>query len=406
MDSESKEKKNIKIKVTRAITLPDPVRLARYKKVPEYGPRILFFSGGSALRKLSQKLVDYTHNSIHLITPFDSGGSSATLRKAFHMLAVGDVRNRLMALADQSVHGNPDIYDLFAYRFPKDADPQQLYHDLENIILKRNSLIKKIPNPMRKIIRNHLRYFITNMPDDFDLRGASIGNLILVGGYLNNQHHIDPVIYLFSKLVEVKGIVRPVVNTYLHLVAELENGEELVEQHNFTGKETNPISSPIKKLFLTKNLGTVEAVEIQIRQKIVKLIHSSEIICYPIGSFFSSLIATLLPKGVGQAISENDCPKVYIPNRGKDPEQLGMTLADSVKTLIDYLHKSCYEVVPVSKLLNFVLIDSSHGFEISEEEIKTIHDLGVEVIDISLISESTLPYYDEDKLISVLLSLV
>ena len=48
-------------------------------------------------------------------------------------------------------------------------------------------------------------------------------------------------------------------------------------------------------------------------------------ICYPIGSFYSSVIANLLPDGVARAVAENDCPKIFIPNTGVDKEMLGRT---------------------------------------------------------------------------------
>ncbi len=70
---------------------------AEYESNPDAGPKLLFFSGGTALNGLSQVLKRYTHNSIHLVTPFDSGGSSAVLREAFDMPAVGDLRSRMMA---------------------------------------------------------------------------------------------------------------------------------------------------------------------------------------------------------------------------------------------------------------------------------------------------------------------
>jgi len=63
------------------------------------------------------------------------------------------------------------------------------------------------------------------MPESFSLQGANIGNLILAGGFLNNGRHIDPVIFLFSKLVQVRGIVRPISSEYMHLAATLENGK-------------------------------------------------------------------------------------------------------------------------------------------------------------------------------------
>src|SRR6056297_3502215 len=124
----------VSVHVRRMARIPDPVRLERYRHAPELGPRLLFFSGGSALRTFSRRLVDYTHNSFHLITPFDSGGSSAALRKAFRMPAVGDLRNRLMALADQTVRGNPEIYMLFAFRFPDDEEPTALRRRLDRMV--------------------------------------------------------------------------------------------------------------------------------------------------------------------------------------------------------------------------------------------------------------------------------
>ena len=55
-------------------------------------------------------------------------------------------------------------------------------------------LIRRVPDPLRKIIRTHLRFFNERRPKDFDLRGASIGNCILAGGYFNYNRMLDPVI--------------------------------------------------------------------------------------------------------------------------------------------------------------------------------------------------------------------
>ncbi|MCP4376356.1 MAG: GAK system CofD-like protein, partial [bacterium] len=107
--------------VSRAVRIPDHLRIGRYRRAPEFGPRILFFSGGTALNTVSRTLKTYTHNSIHLVTPFDSGGSSAKLRHAFDMPSIGDLRSRLMALADEAVTGHPEIYRLFRYRLPEDG---------------------------------------------------------------------------------------------------------------------------------------------------------------------------------------------------------------------------------------------------------------------------------------------
>ena len=225
-----------KIRVARTVEIPDALRISRYRKIPELGPRILFFSGGSALNGLCKTLKGYTHNSIHLVTPFDSGGSSAELRRAFDMPSMGDLRSRLMALADESVLGHPEVYELFTYRLPKNLNNDDLRARLEAMALGKSERVANVPNPMRRLIRNQLGYFLDAMPQSFDLRGASIGNLILVGGYLNNHHHLDPIIYLFSKLVEVRGVVRPISDEYMHLAAELEDGRVLRRFFQRTGQ--------------------------------------------------------------------------------------------------------------------------------------------------------------------------
>ena len=333
---------------TRTARLPDPIRLARYEKVPDLGPRLLFFSGGTALRDLSAHLIRYTHNSIHVITPFDSGGSSAQLRNAFHMPAVGDIRNRLMALADQGIHGNQEIFALYSYRLPKNAGRDSLVEEISRMARGKHRLVARIPDPMRKLIRNHLFSFLDSMPESFDLRGASIGNLILAAGYLNNRRLLDPVIYLFSMLVRVRGTVRPVVNKHRHLVAELDSGELRVGQHQFTGKQTEPISEEIRRVYLASNKKAPEPVEVQIRSKMRELIRSADLICYPMGSFYSSLVANLLPSGVGDAICGVRCPKIFVPNTYPDPELRGLDPTRQTEILLSYLKADDPEGIQLS----------------------------------------------------------
>ena len=381
------------------------MRIALYRRAPELGPRILFFSGGSALRKPCRKLKRYTHNSIHLMTPFDSGGSSAQLRKAFGMLSVGDLRNRLLSLADETVRGNPEIYALFSHRLPADGEPRELSADLDSMVLAEHPLVTSVPQPLRQIVRTHLRHFVQRMPVDFDLRRASIGNLILAGGYLANDRHIDSVAFLFSKLVEVRGLVRPVVEADLHLCAELTDGRRIVGQHRLTGKHESPITSPVSDLYLVESLDTPSRVEVEAPEKTRALVRDAELICFPMGSFYSSLIANLLPRGLGRAIAEAECPKLYVPNMGSDPEQLGMSLDQAVARLIEAVRRDAGEETPVERILNLVLVDTARGRYASPLDTRRIEELGVEVLDLALVGEGGWPWIDADYLVEALLSL-
>lgn len=396
----------LRLRLTRTLSLPDPMRLARYRRAPEVGPRLLFFSGGSALNQLCRALIKHTHNSIHIITTFDSGGSSAVLRRAFKMPAVGDIRNRLMALADPSAQGNPEVVRLFAHRLPADRSPARLEGLLRDMVAGRHPLVAAVADPMRKIIRNHLRHLREALPPGFDLRGASVGNLVLTGGYLNSGRHLDPVIFLFSKLAEARGVVRPVRNTHLHLAAELADGRTLVGQHLLTGREHPPISSPVKRLFLSRGGRGAVPARIAIHDKLRRLIAQAELICFPMGSFYTSLIANLLPEGVCQAVAEADCPKVFIPNPEGDPEQLGLDLPGMVETLLTYLRDGCRTAAPTERLLNLVLVDSRAPYPGGRPDKRALGRLGVTVVDAPLIGPVAPEGYDPELLAGLLLSLV
>ncbi|MCG8532327.1 MAG: GAK system CofD-like protein, partial [Desulfovibrionales bacterium] len=238
------------IEITRAVTVPDPHKIERYRKAPQNGPRILFFSGGTALQAVSRDLIQYTHNSVHLITPFDSGGSSAVLRKAFSMPAVGDIRNRLMSLVDSSALGTPEIYDFFTHRLSCEASNKESRDELDQLANGTHPLILAVPYPMRKLIQAGIASFQTHLPDNFNLQGASLGNLVIAAGYLDHDRHFAPVIYLFSKLAEVRGTVRPIANVTAELAVTLANGETVLGQHRITGKEAPPLTSSIKKIWL------------------------------------------------------------------------------------------------------------------------------------------------------------
>ena len=393
------------IRVTRTALLPDHLRLSRYRKAPELGPSILFFSGGSALNEVSEVLKYFTHNSIHMVTPFDSGGSSAKLRQAFSMPSIGDLRSRLMALADETITGHPEVYRLFTYRFSDKKSQSELLQQLEAMLQGKDPLVDAISNPMRRLIRNQIGYFYDAMPPGFDLQGASIGNLILAGGYLNNHQHLDPIIFLFSKLVNVLGTVRAIVNDNLHLGAELQDGNQIIGQHLLTGKEVMPLRSPIKRLFLSKKLDELVPAKSEIRKKNRKLIARADLICFPPGSFYSSLVANLLPRGVGSTVAANECPKVYIPNLGQDPEQIGMTAEQSVHLLLEHLRVDAGSDCPNEKLLNFVLIDSRQTELRSSLSRKLMADMGIQLIDTRLTSTPNAAYYDPELLVHALLSL-
>ena len=321
------------------------------------------------------------------------------------MLAVGDLRNRLMALADESALGNIEMYALFAHRFSPDATQAALLEELQTLIDGIHPLTVEIPEPLRLLACQYLQIFYREMPETFDLRGASIGNLILAGGYLAHNRNIDTVIFLFSQLANVRGRVQPIVDVDVHLAALLEDGTEIVGQHLLTGKEFAPPASPVARLRLVDDLEDPKPITAEILPKVKKLIAKAEVICFPIGSFYSSVLANILPRGVGRQIRKVVCPKVYVPNLGVDPEQVGMTLSRSVATLIAYLRKDAGADTPTKELLHFVFVDTKRGDYSMPLDIEETEALGVRVLDVSLVKAEQPDEIDPGLLAALLLSL-
>jgi CofD-related protein of GAK system len=395
----------LSLQISRTPAFPDELRVSRSLRAPELGPRILFLSGGTALRPLCRVLKQFTHNSIHLITAFDSGGSSAQLRQAFAMPAIGDLRNRIVALADESVRGNPQIYRLFTHRLPVDSQAPELQRELEQLVSGSAELVDAIPEPMRRIVQTHLRFFTDRMPKDFDLRGANLGNLLLAGGFLSHSRDLESVLFSFSKLLEVRGEVRPIVYGDLHLCAELADGTRVVGQHRLTGKEVDPITSAVRELYLVENLHSALRTTVPVGEKARHSIETADLICYPMGSFYSSVVANLLPRGVGRAIVNANGPRVYIPNTGQDPEQHGMSVADTLEALVRYVRADVGEDVPLGRIVNLVLLDREPTHYGMQVDIERLERMGAQVARLELVTESSRPHAHPQRLTEALLSL-
>ena len=391
------------LQITRNVEFPDTLRIARARSLPGLGPRLLFFSGGSALNEIARVLKLFTHNSIHLITPFDSGGSSQVLRAAFEMPAVGDLRSRLMALADETVLGQPDIFRLFSYRFAKTATQADLAQEFAALMDGHHWLMKAISQPMRSLILSQLRVFASNRPPDFDLAGASVGNLILAGGYFANDRALEPVLFLMSKMVAVQGTVRAIVDRNLDIGAVLQDGTRIATQRLLTGKDVSPIASPVRELFLVDRGTRISPEDVPLPRRNRKLIGQADLICYPPGSLFTSVIANLLPKHVGRSVSRRNVPKLYLPSLGVDPECHGMTLTDQVAALIGALRVDVGPECPVADLMTAVLCDGDAVD--GQDAVRLKARFGLPLVRLPLRKADDPLRYDPEKVCEALLSL-
>ena len=137
------------------------------------GYKIVTIGGGTGLSTLLRGLKKHTSNLTAVVTVSDDGGSSGRLQKELGVLPPGDIRNCLVALADDEAL----VTDLFRYRFTEGDG----------------------------------------------LTGHSFGNLFLAAmtGITGN---FDDAIKVSSRVLNIKGRVLPATLAVAQLCAKLVNG--------------------------------------------------------------------------------------------------------------------------------------------------------------------------------------
>src|SRR6185503_11118021 len=107
----------------------DLVNILYQRRYLEKGPKIVAIGGGHGLSHLLLGLKEYTSNLTAIVTVADSGGSSGRLREEFNIVAPGDIRNCLVALADAPAL----MGELFQFRFSEKSQLQG--HNFGNLFL-------------------------------------------------------------------------------------------------------------------------------------------------------------------------------------------------------------------------------------------------------------------------------
>lgn len=345
--------------------------------------KILFFTGGTALRQIASEFsIQNDLTMVNIITAFDSGGSSATIRKEFDILAIGDIRNRIISLILKNQDKN--IIKLLKYRFNNDYDDKKIQIELNKLIDLSHPLIKNIKEKYKIFFAKSLKNFNDKKSSNFKLQNGSIGNFIILGDYLKTQN-IYETIENARKLLSIKDEIYPITDKSLHIGAILENNEQIIGQHKITAKETAPLNSNIKKIFLVNS-------QVSINDKLKKEIENADLIIYPIGSFYTSILSNFLVNNVNLAIKANKVAKIYIPNTFFDSELNNRALSFQVNEIFKYL-----KAKTADNYLNYIILDKKHNypFMLDLENI----DKSIKIIKTDIIDKDDYPKISANKII-------
>lgn len=209
-----------------------------------------------------------------VVTVTDDGGSSGRLREEFQILPPGDIRNCMVALAEDERL----LTRLFQYRFESEGD----------------------------------------------LSGHSFGNLFVLALAGVTGDFLE-AIKVSSEVLAIKGRIFPSTTEDVALVAELDDGSVIRGETKIVQSR-----SRIKRLWLSRQ-------HCKPLSETLDAIKHADIITVGPGSLYTSILPNLLVDGIVEAMRESEALKLLVCNIMTQPgETEGFTVEDHLKTLIEY----------------------------------------------------------------------
>lgn len=317
------------------------------KRFLEHGPRIVVVGGGTGLSVLLHGIKQHTSNITAVVTVADDGGSSGRLRQQFDIVAPGDIRNCLVALANEETM----MRELFQYRFKQDTE----------------------------------------------FSGHSFGNLFITA-MTQVTGDFEKAVRESSKVLSIRGRVLPSTLEKVILVAEHNDGR--VTEGEAQIPKTD---SPIKKIFIRPG-------EAKAAPEALKAIREAELIILGPGSLYTSIIPNLLIREIREAIVASPVSKIYVCNIMTQPgETEKFKASDHLKALIAHTHPKILDtcIVNAGRIPAAMLEKYARDNSIPvEADSSVIRDMGYNVVEEDFVSVPDYVRHDAGKLAKIIANLM
>ncbi len=249
-------------------------------------PHVVVIGGGTGLsvllKGLKKKPVDITA----IVTVADDGGGSGMLRDDYGILPPGDVRNCILALADEETV----MEQLLQHRFASGR-----------------------------------------------LEGQNMGNLF-IAALTEIYGDFEIAVEKLHELLRIEGKVVPVTLSDITLCAELKNGENVRGESSIPQNVTQQ-ASLIKKVYL-------DPPDTYASDSALMALRKADMIVLGPGSLYTSIIPNLLVGGISSEIVSSSATKVFICNVMTQPgETDGYTVADCISAVSHYLGNNVIDYV-------------------------------------------------------------
>ncbi len=253
--------------------------------------RVVAFGGGHGLSASLRALRTLRDQGAPLditavVTVADDGGSSGRLRAERGVLPPGDLRQALVALSGAS----PIAAQLFQYRFDG-QDP---------------------------------------------LAGHAVGNLVLTGLLELLKDPVEALEHA-ARLLDARGRVLPMASVPLRIEADVRGPDGRVTVAD--GQHAVAVSR-----------GEVLEVRLDppdppVPEDVISAVNDADWLVLGPGSWYTSVIPHLLVPQLARAISASRSNRLVMLNLAAEKETAGLSLADHLRALSDYMSELCVDVV-------------------------------------------------------------
>lgn len=281
-----------------------------------------------------------------VVTVTDEGGSSGRLRRDFQILPPGDIRNCLVALAEDERL----MTQIFQYRFSS----------------------------------------------GHGLKGHSLGNLFLTA-LTHLTSDFAQAVRLSSEVLAIRGEIVPSTLADVRLKARLRDGRVISGESRISRTR-----SPIRRL-------AIDPPRCRPLPDTIEAISSADLITLGPGSLYTSLIPNLLVRGIPQAIRNSRAVKVFVCNLMTQPgETRGFSASAHLRAVAEHVGDGLFDYVILNtremsrRLRRRYLAGRA---EPVANDLLDVRALGVKPMLASLLVEDGVARHDSGKLAQLLLDL-
>ena len=261
--------------------------------MPRAGLNIVAIGGGTGLSTLLRGLKVYVDadgaasiaNLAAVVTVTDEGGSSGALRKEFGVLPPGDIRNCIVALAEEEAL----LSQLFNYRFETDSA----------------------------------------------LNGHTLGNLRLTA-MCDITGRFDKAVLAASEVLAIRGEIYPSTLSDVRLRATLADGSEVVGEVAISGSHLGDAPKTAPRHARIVHLG-IEPADAEPPQRVLDAIADADLILIGPGSLYTSVLPNLAIKPLADALRVAKALRVYVCNVMTQPgETDSYTAEEHLRAIVEH----------------------------------------------------------------------